>query len=275
MRKMVGRAEEGGNFFFLDDFEGLLRVELPVDDEPPAHVEQGQGQQVPAPRVEEGKQQQGAVLVVQVPGADLVEAVEQLAPVGDQAALGKAGGSPGVDDHVDVLDVQVVAADKGIVAVVQDGGIGKVVLRVFLRREDDELLYGAAGFQVRYFVGEGLLVEKDLRRFVVHELHKFADREAGVVGDEDGAQLARGEVGVDHLDAVPGDKGHPVALAHAGLLAEKPGQEVRPALQVAVGVMRLRVEVVDGLPGAVDPSPEERVVSYPACRHFHAPPTAA
>ena len=95
-------------------------------------------------------------------------------------------------------------------------------------------------------------------RGVRQDADQFAPVETPVEGGVDGAQLAAGIDQVQVLDAVAGQDGHPVAVAHAGHIAQPVGQPVDAPVPFLIGQTQLGLlaGVNDGqFVGAIDLAP--------------------
>lgn len=207
-----GRAEETGRALPLDDLQRLLGIVNPAQVELSACVEQRQGEQVPAPGVKQGQQDNGAVAVAQAPGADLIEGIEQLAAVAHQAALGQSGGAAGVDDEVNILQLQCVAGHQRVRLPGQELVVRRMAL-LALASQHYEGLHRTRPLQRRRVGCKHILVKEHLRALPLHELPQLLGGQPGVIGHQNGPQLSGGVIGVDEFHPVPGQEGHPSPLA--------------------------------------------------------------
>ena len=230
-------------------------------------MEQRQGEQVPAAGVEQGEEDQGLVVIPQAPGADLAEGIEDLSLVGDQSALGQARGAAGVDDEVGVLQLQCGAGHGGIVAARQQLVIHGVAQGIVFGVQADKLLQRAHLRQSADVSGVDALIDQHLGLLVGHELSQLLRGETGVVRHQDGSQLARGKVAVDKLHAAAAEEGHPVALFNAIARAQQVGQNIGPAVQVAVGILLLCIHVHHGHAVCAQPGAKIGIVADPTVIH--------
>ncbi len=208
--------------------------------------------------MKEGKDAQVDVVVGQVVD-DRVEHVPVDLAVADHGPLGQAGGAPGKDQAGDILLFQRLVA-RGRVGRLGDGGFVIEASGDALALDVQVVAHGL--FRVPYRglnLGDNLFeiirIDQRLGRRVLDEAHQFAPVEPPVEGSMDGAQLAAGIDQVQVLDAVAGQNRHPVAVAHAHLVAQPVGQPIDSPVPLLVGQPQRGVlaRVDDGqFIGAVD-----------------------
>ena len=246
-------AEHEGDPVPFDQFEGGRRVEVLDQDTGAALEQHRQREHVQPGRVEQRGGDQGAFVGDQVGVDEDVERVPGQIAVREHRALGTAGRARGVHD-----DAGVVGGD-GLVDRFTGGSV-------------DQLLVAGAHFDVRPDVrAAGQTGDESGRRRRVHQglgsrvaqlVGDLGSGEAGVERDEDRAERAGREEGLEVRRVVRAQVGDPVAAAQAER-AQGLGEAGGALVQLRVADFGVPVDqggAVGGLAGpACGPRPQSLV----------------
>ena len=244
------------------------------DSGPP--VQERQGQHVPAARVEKRRVGEGHVVVAQVPARGRVDRVPGDAPVGQQRALGPAGGPAGIQKEKG----RVVSDALGGHGLGLDPGGHRREHRSKHRRKAGlpgivQAHHGQVAGALGQCLGSGRHVgapEEHPRLAVRENERHLVGREAPVDRHEHGAQLGRGEQQIDLLQAVRSDDRHPLARSDGEGPAQEHCHSVRARVQLSIGERPPASEVHDRRFFGGHPGPAGQPVAvYHPCASLSRP----
>jgi len=193
----------------VDDPEHVLGVELARDDDLRPEVEQRNGEDVPAARVEHREHHRRHVLRAQPPRRDRVERVPRDAAVREHGLLRRPRRPASVQEEVRVVQPEVRAIERR--RVVGHRLVERVVLRVAEPQHGAVVVAGVVRQRRGDVVVERALDDDQRRRDVSEQVGELALGEPVTERREHAPGLPRREEQVDERRAVPGDDRDPAA----------------------------------------------------------------